>query len=370
MSATNRSRNRRFDGTPFAVLFAITALAAPAWGQQRAEAKPAPSETIVRTYEITDLVQAGRDYPYDSTIVPVTQLVTESPQFGGGGQSGGGGQGLFSQLGKKVLEHDHTDTEMALDIINLIQESIARESWLGKSGKIGSIARYGSKLVISHTPETHDQIGKLLGELRKTTGNVTVRATWVRPRADQPGKVDAAALSQLVQADPSTVAYQAQTTCFSGQTIHLAAGHARTGIVNAVSVVGTGAVGYNPSVTMVHIGAILQINMVLGDDRETAIIDLRSIVSEDHSKAKGAEDASVQVGSWSAQGGLGEGNAGMLHVSPIDRLDIAVQHFGTTMKVPLNTPVIVGGMTMPGRDEAPGEPAVPLYLVVEIVSAP
>jgi hypothetical protein len=50
----------------------------------------------------------------------------------------------------------------------------------------------------------------------------------------------------------------------------------------------------------------------------------------------------------------------------IDRLNVAAQQLATSLRVPLNQPVLVGGMTFPSNDESQAHRNRQLYLVVEI----
>jgi len=375
MSPTNPSRSRHSD-LMFVVLLITPALASPAWAQRAADSKPPAVETIVRTYDITELTHTGRDHPYDSSILPPTRLLATAPSDS---TSGGGGQGLFSggQGGQGLFPGDEgkrprplTEYGLAEEVRLLIQGTIQPESWRANGGVVGDILFFRNKLIIRHTADTHEQIDTLLLGLRLRP--VTVRAKWLRLSGKQlasitvtegqhvPQWLKPETLARAIDDDASIVAYEGQTTCLSGQTVHLASGHGRSYLTAADPVVGNNAAGYIATTKMAQLGAILQIRPILTEGK--AVVDLQSVVSNDVSNRKAA---AIQVGSWSGQNPTGGDAAGMFHIAPIDRVDLAIQHFGTTLKVPLNTPVLVGGMTMPGGPEGQ---STPLYLVLEIVS--
>lgn len=56
--------------------------------------------------------------------------------------------------------------ELAEEIIQLIQETVAPESWREAGGSVGSIRELDYRLVIHQTPEAHRQIEELLRQLR------------------------------------------------------------------------------------------------------------------------------------------------------------------------------------------------------------
>jgi hypothetical protein len=51
----------------------------------------------------------------------------------------------------------------------------------------------------------------------------------------------------------------------------------------------------------------------------------------------------------------------------IDRLSTTIQELRTTVQVPLNRPVLIGGMTL--APSLSGQPSPTMYLVIEVVAS-
>lgn len=54
------------------------------------------------------------------------------------------------------------------EIIKLIQETVAHESWKDNGGKVGSIREMAGQLIVTQTPETQRSLGNLIAQLRET----------------------------------------------------------------------------------------------------------------------------------------------------------------------------------------------------------
>ena len=111
-------------------------------------------------------------------------------------------------------------------------------------------------------------------------------------------------------------------------------------------------VGYQPVMTTIYSGALLQVTPTFVAEDSSVVLDLRSIVSEPSE----AEDPVTFQGNMS-----------------IDRLNVAAQRLMTTVRVSTDTPTLVGGLATRGatrrKDEQDHEQDAPrdaqLYLVVE-----
>jgi hypothetical protein len=91
--------------------------------------------------------------------------------MGGMGGYGMGGMGGMGEMGRMYRESNLT---------YLIQETIAPDSWYEAGGE-GTITTYeGKKLIIYQTPEVHDEITKLLKEMRRSLGHqVSIEARFL-----------------------------------------------------------------------------------------------------------------------------------------------------------------------------------------------
>ena len=92
-----------------------------------------------------------------------------SGSSGGGGGSGssnlfsgsGGGQGGQQQAGK-------TRAQMVTEITQLLENTVARNSWIDNGGTVGSIREINGQLVITQTPGNLEKVSGLLKKLRET----------------------------------------------------------------------------------------------------------------------------------------------------------------------------------------------------------
>jgi len=363
--------------TPYArptVLALLLAVTPPARAQEapRPAPAPAPADTVTRVYEIRDLVQSARNYADSNAIVPPTrmgeprgrQLAELTMQMAQSQQALFGGNG-GDQAGRKVRRASPYD-----DIVHLVTDTIAPESWKDNGGAVGSARVLNGQLVITQLPEHQKEIEALLNDLRAASSRmVTTVARWVmlQPEdlktvlkttagAGSPvQEVDLAALQKLPN---DRTQYRGQTTCFNGQTVQIASGRVRTVITDTQPLVSAGASGYQPTVSFVQAGAMLEITPLLLPDGSAAVLDVRSVASEWNRDPV----AEVVSSPSSATTQPGRASAGA-----IDRIDMVVQHFGTTVTVPVGRPALLGGMTFePGQQ---GSGSRQLYLIVEIVAA-
>ncbi|HEX7447392.1 MAG TPA: hypothetical protein VF306_07595 [Pirellulales bacterium] len=183
-------------------------------------------------------------------------------------------------------------------------------------------------------------------------------------------------------------------------------------------VVGGSGVGYQPLTSTPHIGAMLQVTPSLLPGGDAAVVDLQSTVTRwDLTAAEGGSPSYVPVAPAhddetgeadrentnkkpprrrsSEEGGMGMGGmptmpgmgggmpmmqgmmGGMMpnaapkksevNPVPIDRVNIVAQQLATSLRVPLNRPVLVGGMTFPGVEGSPASDEQ-LYLVLEVTA--
>lgn len=95
---------------------------------------------------------------------------------GGGGFGGGtsGGSGLFgnntgnNNNNNNDEEEGPTRSELVEQIIQLIQDTVASDTWKDNGGTIGAVRELSGQLIVTQTPENQNAIGKLLEKLRET----------------------------------------------------------------------------------------------------------------------------------------------------------------------------------------------------------
>lgn len=382
---------------PVMLLLGVVACTAP-FAQAQDDDEP-PLET--RVYNVSDLLIRSPNYDFRGTETPQL-LLTGSPRsylggmsggtgFGGGGMggmggggmgggsgtgSGGAGGGFFNVApevlaqvsGSAVVPQANELQTMVRKLIDVVYATVDPRSW-EEMGGAGTVTTLGATLIVMQTPEVHKKLDELLRALRDaghTQRSVEIRATWLLLNAQQLAALDAKAGSQaslnradLAKAAADTKGFVGRIRCFDGQTVHLVAGRARSKIVGAIPVVGSGA-AYQPITFAPQAGAVLQVTPVLSADGKTVAIDVRSTVMQ-------ADDAGPPAEFLGSAGGEGEdGKAtGQVDTLRIDRVNLLVQQFMTTARLPLNQPVLIGGAT--GQpDPAEDAAASPqLYLFIE-----
>lgn len=152
-----------------------------------------PPNQEVRVYNITDLVSRPADY-YVSAGGGAGGTGGGGGRGGGGGGGGGGqggggggqGGGYFTEEFEEDEEELDRDTireeatERMNNLIYLIQDTVAPDSWLDFGGTATITAYETKKLVILQTPENHREIEQLLRDMRKALGHqVAIEARFL-----------------------------------------------------------------------------------------------------------------------------------------------------------------------------------------------
>jgi hypothetical protein len=134
-----------------------------------------------------------------------------------------------------------------------------------------------------------------------------------------------------------------QIACLSGQTVHLTSGPSQNIVMSATPVVGNGVVGYQYSTQLVQFGMAFQLTPLYSN--HIAEVDILSIASEPQhdTSAPSTQPSSDPL--------------------PYLGLNAIVQTFHTTLHLPINKPILAGGMTFePTISKASGPQ---LYLIIE-----
>ncbi len=132
-----------------------------------ATAASLPSEMETLVYDITDLIGRPAEFYAETGGITVS----------------GGGEAGTEELEVEEIDRDQLIEEATLradNLVLLIQQTVQPESWFETGGE-GSITVYErKKLIIYQTREVHNQIGKLLEELRKALGHqVAIEARFL-----------------------------------------------------------------------------------------------------------------------------------------------------------------------------------------------
>jgi hypothetical protein len=343
-----------------AFVVAVSSLvASPARAQQQ---PVRPAGTITRVYDIRDLIMDIRDFPFSGEI----GLPADASSGGGGG----GGQSLFGGAQAEAHEDrkEQTRGQRAQDLLRLITETVEPGSWRDAGGATGSVRELAGMLIITQTKEAQEAIASLLKQLRESNGAVRVQADWVLLNPEDvtamildAGEKGAPAAPKLI--DPQKLAnlpegaahYHAELSCFSGQTVSASSGRGRTVIYDQEPVVAQGSSAFGPSVRQVRSGVALEVTPLVIADAGSAVVEVGT-------KVAGWSDpspATQPLGSAATTAPAGHPDGAI-----IERLNVVSQELHTTIRVPLNRPVLVGGMTLEPDTATPRGPQ--LYLILRV----
>jgi hypothetical protein len=363
-------------------------------------------QLVVRVYPVEDLLQTVSDYPYRGGL-PAAVPHGSVGGFGGGmggmgggtgggmGGMGGGGGGMFSvpsaeappqvlrQFGgggagpaNNAARAEQRESRQQ-ELLEMIQ-SYVKGDW-GNAGADCSIFR--SSLIVRNTEEIQKAVADILQAVRATSNvgrSVTIEATWLVLTPQQletlrrisAGKRDAPAadlrksFDELVQ---QATAIHGHITCLNGQQVHLATGRRQVIASGGTPTVGMGAVGYTPIVSVLNLGAVLQVTASLSDSGKV-LVDLQSVVTQWKEPAAPIQISSQAVASSDEKKVEGP----LVHsMVTIDRADVGTQEWASTVSIPIGQPVYIGSVTFGGDKAGHLEPAQnpELALMIEVHSS-
>ena len=348
-------------------IFIVLLLSVGAKGQLEPDKKPATIEknnSVTVVYDVRDLLHADDKRANDSALIPPTKIGQAKPALIEGGVGGGMGGGQNSNPNPKPkLQPSADNTSKGDEILKLIIDTVAPDTWRDNGGSVGSIRLISGLLVVSQTPSNQKDIQSLLSQLRDESSRmVTVVARWVLldsaqleqyahplKQAEGTAAIETIDLAAMEKAKVD-LKYRAQITCFNGQTVQLTSGRARTVVTGLEAVVGQSA-AYQPEASVVQDGVSLQLTPMLPTGSPTAIIEVENVVSAWDGLAPAPPAPTSQPTNMEAPGTL-------------DRVDMQVQHLHTTIAVPVGKPILVGGLSVPWQGEAVDKQ---MYLVIEVL---
>ena len=334
---------------------------------------------VVRVYDVRELTHTVPNYPYYGNISPRMNTTLGALSFPGingpsNGGGGGGGGNIFGGGGMNAAapaEQQATADQLA----KLIMDTVAPETWRDNGGDMGTIKQLNGMLVVTHNAATQQQVEELLRQFRDQQGRVVrISAHWLllKPEqartllaaGDQSGaanavrSVDRDALAKL----PADVVHlRGETCCFSGQTVHVVSSRIRNVIADYNPVVGTQAIGLDPTITLVESGAALQVTSSVQSDGKTATLDLHSVLTEGEPLVE-RELRGAAVVPATQKSDLGASGSPFL-----DRVNLLSQELHTCVRVPVGKLVAIGGMT--AEPAAKGGDGAEWILLIELVSA-
>lgn len=356
----------------FESMLIVLLLASGASAQLETAKKSATVEhdnVVTVVYDIRDLLHAGDKHAGDSALIPPTKIGQPKPALIGGGEGGGVGGGANPNSNPNSdpkLQPPTNDDAAGDEILKVIVDTVAPETWRDNGGNVGSVRLMSGLLIVSQTPDNQKLIQALFSQLREESSHmVTVVARWVlldsaqleqyaQPlkQAEGTAAIETINLGALEKANVA-LKYRAQITCFNGQTVHLTSGRARTVVTGLEALVGQGGAAYQPDASAVQDGISLQLTPMLPVGSPTALVEIDNVVSSWNGLAPAPPAPTSQPTNMEAPGTL-------------DRVDIAVQHLHTTVAVPVGKPILVGGLSMPSQGDTDATDKQ-MYLVIEVL---
>jgi type II secretory pathway component GspD/PulD (secretin) len=339
-------------------------------------------------------------------------------QGGGGGGGAGGGGGLFgnssqdSDTEEKGLK---SRDELVEEITKLIQETVDPDSWRDNGGSVGAVRELSGQLIVTQTPENQRQLVNLLEQLRETRAiQVTVEARFLTvqrnfledvgvdldfvfntdagsdarfsevtvsqgtstftlgPVTSVPGSIGSTAtgmtasatflddfqvnmLLRAVQASrSSTLVTAPRVTLFNGQRAYVLVANQRAYVSDLTPQVGTGVALFDPEISIVESGVVLDVAATVSSDRKYVTLTLRPQLS-----------TLVQLAQFAFQSGGGtqdnntdpdgqitiDDSSNDFGTGVIQQPEIQLTEVRTTVSVPDGGTLLLGGQTIAGELE-------------------
>jgi hypothetical protein len=257
----------------------------------------------------------------------------------------------------------------------MIEDNIDSETWKDMGGRVGQIRGFHGMLVITATKEAHQRIVQLLDDLaRDQAGLVTVHADWLLLASADAAKLAKSdvheglpTIDQKMLDNPPAGAkhFAAQTLSRSGQTVYTISGLNRSMVTSTTPVVSTGVAAYSADVSNIGGGIALEVNSRVNSQQGTATVTLYSAFSD---PAQASRDSSITIASIATTQPAGMGQVTQLPItSGLQPFSRAVQDMHTTVRIPLNIPVIIGGMTL--QPDTKGSDEQQLLLILKVTAS-
>jgi hypothetical protein len=371
---------------------------------------------LVRVYDVRDILLAvpsaypaskSSDLDNSQPLFPFDEG-TFYPFQGSMGMGGmrSGNDPAPSSLANKVpntFDSAAQDVTAINELSDLIKRVFSPAMWVSSGGE-WEISHYGDLMVVSTTENVHEQVQILLGQIRKHLASrktVTVETHWLWLTEEQlltlapnsGGLVEEEAWDahqkRLASEDSElTPGYHALISCLNGQTVSTLAGRQRRFMVSLIPVVGdegisqnpapatpacfgggnNRAVGYQPQSSTIQEGAALQVRPILCGDEEV-LLDIHGRVVEVETPDQPQVSPPDHFANTAPkQPGANYGSDIRDLATAVDRPVVNNSRIDTTIRLPLNSRVLVGGITG-STPNSPDEPNLYLFAKVTVQKA-
>lgn len=285
--------------------------------------------------------------------------------MGGGGGFGGGGFDLGNANPAAEAEYAFLSEWTTDGIADLIEETIAVESW-ESAGGTAAITPLGNTLLVRQSEAVHGEIREFLRELTAAVVGIdvyNVEVWWIPANAAERTQLDVilardpadaeiqAALSSLAE---EAGGYHGRLLCRERTTAHLASGRRRPLVVGSIPVVGGESALAQPVVNHVNLGLTLEATVIpvaeyllaAGGEAaadEALYLNLRTAITapEDPAQIQRSGDT-------------------------IDRFDIGANVLETACRIELGRAALIGTLTSVGIGPLEGTDSNETAVVVQV----
>lgn len=116
------------------------------------------SRTVTEIYDVRDLLVEIPNFTnapdFDLTAVLASDSATSTPS-------------PFASSAKSGLEHRTTPEQRTKEVIDIITNTVAHDTWQENGGEVGFVQQFQGALVVTSTPRVHKSIDGLLAKLRQ-----------------------------------------------------------------------------------------------------------------------------------------------------------------------------------------------------------
>lgn len=368
-----------------------TSLAQDSTSQAGKPTKPGKEPPLItRFYRLGELAEATASFPFTGRL-PASSgsksgrfwpAAASGSQGGGGGmfsvgpaaiQQGGGfgGGGMNFGVGSST-DYQYADSDIVEQVIELVQEFVAPDSWKNNGGKAAIVPMNGS-LLIRASEDNHKQVRAFLNGLTDSVAGgqpLTVDAWWLPLNPGERKRLseilntnwdDAAAsklaLSDLSELTESSGGHHGAIKTRSGRTAHVTAGYRRPLIVSSVPNVGTSSSAYAPIVQSVNYGIVMEITPKLVSDWR--------ILGTATAKPKSDRIAFDIRTSLTGVGAKDEAK-GSVDPGEIDRYDMGAQVLEAAAVSTIDRPSVIGSLAAIGLPPIEGDDKNEIFVVVRV----
>jgi len=264
---------------------AVALLAPPALSQQQDGDGDEPEvRTETRVFDIRSLLLEVPDYRAVFSDLRSNDIYS-TPQPGPAKD-----ESVFGQASMPASPPpEPTDQEENVEqLIVMIQDVIAPESWRDTMGGPGTLHYYGGQLVITNEAAAVEQVEHFLNLLKAAralrlrvdarlvvipTQGASENARLLAGRNEIPPEEFRAVLNRD---EGELLVARACVSGFEGQRIFTTSGRQQNVVVGAEATVASGASAYTPVTRQLVSGVTLELQAVLDPDQKTVLLDLRA----------------------------------------------------------------------------------------------